>query len=342
MTTFGVEIEVSHCSRMKALEVLRSSEIPARISEFGSGPEKFWKIVQDGSTMYGCEIVSPILEGQDGLAEVSNVASVLRAARIGADTSCGLHVHVGAKDLEVEEIRHVVKRYMKFERTIDKFVTRARRFSHSQYAVSNLSTTQRYPAIDDNLRYANSVGELAFVFGSRRMKVNLEALVKHGTIEFRHHQGTTNPRKIRMWTRFCLEFVAASAAISRGATPIGIASYIGPECPNGKLGSILSLISTGHASAEDVASQLGWSVPSVRAAIRKLRRKGFTIVLTRRIGQRTSLYHCQPGGATETVRTAADPFADDHVFAGISPDIERYLRHRACSHFGFEDMRAPA
>jgi hypothetical protein len=45
----------------------------------------------------------------------------------------------------------------------------------------------------------------------RYYKINCEAWGRHHTIEFRHHQGTTDYDKISYWARFCIKLVHWSA-----------------------------------------------------------------------------------------------------------------------------------
>lgn len=45
----------------------------------------------------------------------------------------------------------------------------------------------------------------------RYYKINCESWARHHTIEFRHHQGTTDYDKISFWARFCIKLVHWSA-----------------------------------------------------------------------------------------------------------------------------------
>ena len=59
-----------------------------------------WTAENDGSINNGhgghkCEIVSPILKGPEGLAQVAEVARILEAKGHSVNASCGVHVHVG-------------------------------------------------------------------------------------------------------------------------------------------------------------------------------------------------------------------------------------------------------
>lgn len=69
-----------------------------------------WKAEWDGSidTRGGgraCEIVSPVLRGPEGLAQVAEVARTLEAKGHKVNITCGVHVHVGwSRDLPAEAL----------------------------------------------------------------------------------------------------------------------------------------------------------------------------------------------------------------------------------------------
>lgn len=48
---------------------------------------------------------------------------------------------------------------------------------------------------------ANTITGLRGYFGSRYFKINFESFATHGTVEFRHHSGTTEYEKIVNWVK---------------------------------------------------------------------------------------------------------------------------------------------
>ncbi len=99
--TWGIEIE---CFLPEA----KIQEYGIRIGAYHSGcplPAPFpqgWTAERDGSLHTGrrgyvaVEIVSSILKGQAGIEQVKQVASLLREMGAVVNTTCGMHVHVGA------------------------------------------------------------------------------------------------------------------------------------------------------------------------------------------------------------------------------------------------------
>jgi hypothetical protein len=61
-------------------------------------------------------------------------------------------------------------------------------------------------------RTARSVKAQRSKHGCRYHGFNVNALHCHGTVEFRLHQGTTDPRKIKMWAAVCTALVEFAAA----------------------------------------------------------------------------------------------------------------------------------
>lgn len=246
---FGVEIELIGTTEGRAIRTLREAglnvhdytdsgydneydededgnEIPLS-RDIHADSQSYWKIVDDGSVDEGgFEVVSPILCGTEGLAEVTRAARALASIGATANRSCGLHVHVDARDLNIETIVNVASRYSQFETEIDLFMPRSRREARSEYCapVASMFHEGAYGTTISSLLRDGVDGLLNL---DRYYKVNLSAFGRHGTIEFRHHSGTTNAKKITNWIQFCLEFVAASAlpdtpGIVRGE-PIGLA-----------------------------------------------------------------------------------------------------------------------
>lgn len=213
---FGIELEVitlaAEMNMGQLADYLTENGIPCRSQDYNHvDSETSWKVVPDGSVHGGCEVVSPILSGERGIEQCKKVAKLLRAKGIYTDRSCGFHVHVDARDMNAPSILNVVKRYNRFESVIDSFMAIGRRVNNNSYCQSNSRV------IGSSLEAAvsnNPMGSTAIrnsnLMGSRYYKVNLAAIARHNTIEFRQHAGTTDAEKIEHWIRFCVNFVETS------------------------------------------------------------------------------------------------------------------------------------
>ncbi len=215
--TFGVEIELKGLYEAAAVEALRGAGIEAEDIGYTHRRESFWKVLHDGSLNgVSCEVVSPVLTGEEGISELRKAVRALVQAGARVDRECGLHVHVGAADLRPSDVVTVVSRYAQFESMIDSWMPPSRRGNSNMYCRSMVGIL---PRIQN--RSFTSTRDVAMALAgydgdsSRYTKVNTQALYRHETIEFRQHSGTVNVDKIENWVRFVLHFVETSRQIAQ-------------------------------------------------------------------------------------------------------------------------------
>ena len=115
---FGIEIELTGLSRLRAAQVL-AEYFGTPVSHDGGyygiysvldGQSRRWKVMSDGSittekkegrriipadSTYSVELVSPICRYED-IETIQEIVRKLRAAGAIANASCGIHVHVDA------------------------------------------------------------------------------------------------------------------------------------------------------------------------------------------------------------------------------------------------------
>lgn len=163
----------------------------------------FWKMTRDGSC--GLELVSPPLTN-DRIWELKVACDVLREVGAKVDSRCGLHVHHDASDMSLQNFKNLFLIYVRYEKTIDSFVSKSRRDDYNQYCKSMLTHAagKSYPSRMEIVNAIMSCATLEeivtnFSSGSRYVKLNGHAFVRHGTIEFRQHQGSLNYDKIMNW-----------------------------------------------------------------------------------------------------------------------------------------------
>lgn len=205
--TFGVELECMMPEGMTHLELARlidTAGVPCSNEMYNHHTRPHWKVITDGSLgsyERGAEVVSPILSGEDGFAQVRNVCEVLAEANCTVTTKCGFHVHVGARHLPLSAWKNMIMFYQHFGAAIDSFMAPSRRGTSNLYCQpSNFTESQMNACYSmHDLRHLNR--EI------RYRKLNLNSFWRHGTVEFRHHQGTCEARKAEMWLRLCLNIV---------------------------------------------------------------------------------------------------------------------------------------
>lgn len=207
VTTFGVEIECVHAERLALIEAGRANGVDIRSEGYNHTDNKsYFKIVSDasvGGDVDPNEVVSPVLNvNTNGMTTLKNAIKSLDAVGARVNSTCGLHVHIGAESLTGEQYVNVFKNYQKLERLIDSFMSPSRR-GNCRWAASLLD--KDFSNCHNNQDVRRNV-----FYGDRYYKVNAESYTRHKTIEFRQHQGSTNFTKISMWVKFCAKLVSWS------------------------------------------------------------------------------------------------------------------------------------
>lgn len=224
---FGIEIEATGVRMAEVAAALNAAGIRTYVEGYNHIAKSHWKVVSDASLSgpNAFELVSPILEGVDGLCQVNTVGKVLTALGAKVNKSCGLHVHVDARDITAEQMKRVCKMWMKYESCFDAVVPESRRDNMYCRGIRSKfqSLEQAFDAIDGarNIAGLRAVMNGTDSFRARYHKLNLESLVRHGTVEFRQHSGTVDADKMLNWVELVTAFidcaVAAKAIRATGA-----------------------------------------------------------------------------------------------------------------------------
>ena len=169
---FGVEIEAYNCTCQRLVRELMEAGIEVASERYNHDLRPHWKLVTDSSLNGNdtFELVSPILEGEDGLEKLERVCWVLDSCNVKINGSCGLHVHMNAEDFNITTWRNLLLSYKHAEAEIDKFMPASRRGGSNTYCGSLI----QFP--DERIRSARNIRELQGLFPSRYMKVNLQPI----------------------------------------------------------------------------------------------------------------------------------------------------------------------
>lgn len=225
---FGVEIELKGLSQLAAARALTNAGITAYDENYNHVARPHWKVVPDGSISGGCEVVSPILSGQEGLEQLAAAMAALRSAGATVDQACGMHVHIDARDLTGDEFARTFAFYTERQELMDLLVAPSRRHNtycrkYDERTIVNIKDTAK----QDTDRYGDTVDgkrQATRVHGDRYMTVNLQSYLTHGTLEFRQHQGTLNGTKAVSWVTMLLAIatkVQATAEEEISRTDVG-------------------------------------------------------------------------------------------------------------------------
>jgi hypothetical protein len=215
---FGVELEIllphrstTLATRMSAVNLLCETE------SYNHRTRSYWKIVTDATVssetgFYAMELVSPPLKGLDGLRQLETACKVLKELGAKVNRSCGFHVHHDASDLVFEDWKSIIKSYIKYEDTIDLLMAPSRRGNGNQWcrSLKGSYAGQSVEALWARVDSAYDIYHLRNMFGTRYVKLNLEASTVHGTVEYRQHGGTTNFAKMAAWIALTQGFVTSA------------------------------------------------------------------------------------------------------------------------------------
>ena len=218
--TFGVEIEClvdpeggstsEAAARRKLAEALNAEGIEAEVghSHTATASKNAWLVTRDGSIHRNdlnaryqpLEIVSPILKGTDGLKQLQEVLLVLNEQfNAKVNKSTGLHVHHGASNLKVKDLRELVKLYYDNEPHINQMVPESR---HDGYYCRSLNGSQWSNFNHSGIQNSYTFNTLLRKVDKRYYSLNLRAYLAHETVEFRQHAGSTDFEKIKHWVIF--------------------------------------------------------------------------------------------------------------------------------------------
>jgi len=208
--TFGIEIEYIRADTSTVADAIAEAGVNCQAQRYNHMTQSFWKVVTDASLGYQSagEVVSPILRGEAGLADLRKVLDAVNSIpTVRVDRRCGLHVHLAWNGMNEEQIKKIVARYAEFEDSIDAFMAPSRRGNASRWCKSIKSGFAAEAARE------NYIGRGRYT-QDRYHKVNLQSYLRQRTLEFRQHQGTTDYDKISHWVRFLVSFVEASKQTS--------------------------------------------------------------------------------------------------------------------------------
>lgn len=216
--TFGVEIEfVGDGGDVKRAMIAQGLE--CEVEGYNHTTKRHWKIVTDGSVYatgnqrgYGLELVSPILKGQEGMAQLEKACKALANAGAKVNKTCGLHVHHDARDFQAQTFVNLLNIYAGYEGTMDSLVALSRRADNNTYCGSVrtiLVSPTRQQRIAEEVRHDNARAIIG-VIGTRYVKLNFQSYVTHGTVEFRQHQGTIEFEKMKYWVMLTQAMVERS------------------------------------------------------------------------------------------------------------------------------------
>jgi hypothetical protein len=207
--TFGIEIECVGVDTHSAKRALEAAGIICENNGYNHNTRPVWKVVTDGSLSSrdgACEVVSPVLNGTDGLTEVRTVMSVLRTAGARINESCGMHIHIGVDRLDQAHQARIIRAYGKWSWAFTGLILQ-RRVNNRWAQLRNPTGTERLATQWEN---SNDRRDLAEGF-DRYYAFNVASYYRHGTFEMRSHHGSLNGMNASAWVALHTAFFTACA-----------------------------------------------------------------------------------------------------------------------------------
>ena len=191
---FGVELECFGAPRERIIAEAQSRSLMVLSQRYNHTDINTAKIVSDASVRGADanEVVTPPLSEWDDL---KTICESIRAAGGRVNKSCGLHVHLDFSERDVALAQRIGHNYYMLRLLINNSLAPSRA-SNSYCMIDAVPAFSEHPA---------SLGEL--LGRGRYCAVNYCAIARHGTIEFRQHQGSLNFAKIRKWIMFLQSLV---------------------------------------------------------------------------------------------------------------------------------------
>jgi len=160
-----------------------------------------WKAERDGSIRtrsgyHACEIVSPILRGAEGLAQVAEVLRTLTAKGHCLSLTGGVHVHVlWRRDWPADALARLVNIVAYCEKGL--------------YAITGTKNRERGTYCGGIRKYGNDKSAKPALDRNRYHALNLTNLANgvRDTVELRVFSGSLSPKKVCGWIQVCLGLV---------------------------------------------------------------------------------------------------------------------------------------
>jgi hypothetical protein len=168
-----------------------------------------WTAEADGSIDnsaggHKCEIVSPVLRGAEGLAQVAEVLRTLEAKGHRVNRSCGTHCHV------------LFKREWP-SAALARLVTIVAYVEKGLFAITGTKHRERCAYCGGVRKYGNEKDAKPNLDRNRYHALNLTNLARgtKETAEFRVFGGSLNPTKVIGWIQVCLGLVERALCAKR-------------------------------------------------------------------------------------------------------------------------------
>ena len=180
---YGIELETSRCDSYRTLK---------NATPYGA---KF------DCSVTGMEFISPILYGDEGLAETEKFLEYAEENDWKCYNDCGYHLHIDVRDESTIQLRHIAYAYAMTYHAWRGLVSEFRATDNSYCHAPRHTAGQ----------IRNHSGSIVRFFDGtdRYTWLNLSAYDRHKTFEVRIHDGTLHAKTVTYWVMAHTRFVDA-------------------------------------------------------------------------------------------------------------------------------------
>lgn len=198
---------------IEVASVKRGNKVTEVVKKWGGA------IVRDGSLpSSGFEINTAPAGGDLFMGQIQEICDALNDKQAKVNDSCGLHVHINAKDFDFYSLRRLVKVYAKIEDALYDMVPKSRRTSsYCKPCGEHYMRTMAAGKVPKDVKIGVMQSVYRFKadckYGARELQeskrhkyhesryyaLNIHSFFYRGTVECRMHAGSTNAAKIQSW-----------------------------------------------------------------------------------------------------------------------------------------------
>ncbi len=170
---------------------------------------ELWRVVKEGSLRNGAELVfKKPLKGANIIKALKNAEDFFNRAESSGQKfknsiRCSVHVHLDVRDLHFYEINKLLLVYMLFEKSFFEVAGAFR--SKINYCRPLIGSTfsDIYEVLSDNSKQYSFI-DIIRENCDKYSALNSKPITDFGSVEFRHHEGTTSFPKILEWCNLIL------------------------------------------------------------------------------------------------------------------------------------------
>lgn len=207
----GVEIEIEDYSRRQVNNLLDTSNL--------------WVEKEDNSLRSGTELVlADPLMGNDLRTALSSFFSTVTSYSTGPRTSVHVHMNMRQEEDTLEVLRNLCMLYYIYEDAFFQMSDPNRKWCSYCHPFEEcppeplieILRGQTLDSVSDS--FERTASNTARYYG-----LNLYALTRYGTVEFRHMPGTRSEERVLEWINFLMELKKAATGLAQqGMTPASV------------------------------------------------------------------------------------------------------------------------